>query len=239
MLFAEEFDQASTSALLAEGRWATGWFGTGVTGSVNDTETAYYDPDLVAVSSGQATFTAGPNATDKKPPGITESRPNLGAQLSTDPDQAPTGFTMSYGYVEARLQQPAGNPTEAVWPGWWLTAHDWPTAMEIDVLEGDGTDTGGGFNIHYGATVGVDSINLNAGPRLATVTGATTGMHTYGADIRSDGVDFYYDQVWVGGYVGAVPDTPRFLMTGLSTAGTLTGSKALIVDYIRAWERTT
>jgi beta-glucanase (GH16 family) len=143
---------------------------------------------------------------------------------------------MSYGYAEARMQLPAGNAEEDVWPSFWLTGHTWPDDMEIDVIEGDGTDEGCKFNIHYGSD-GVDSTTLDDDVRQSTVPGATTGMHTYAADIRPDGVTFYYDGVAVYSYDGDVPDKSRYLMVGLSTAGTMSSTKSLDVDYVRAWTR--
>lgn len=234
--FTEEFGEANLAALTAPGLWQTGWFGTGVTGPVNSLETAFYDPALVTVSGGVATMGAVANSTSKAPPGwATAIKPNLGGQLNTDPNQVTPGYMFGYGYIEARFQQPAGNTTENLWPAFWMTGHNWPTEMEIDILEGNGTDAGCAFNVHYGTTVGVDSTNLNSTSRVKTVTGATSGFHTYAAHIRSTDVTFYYDGVNVGGYTGTVPNAQRFLMFGNTTAGTLTTQKTLIMDYIRAW----
>jgi beta-glucanase (GH16 family) len=108
--------------------------------------------------------------------------------------------------------------------------------MEIDVIEGDGTDEGCKFNIHYGDDE--ETVNLNDDPRRRqTVEGATTGMHTYAADIRPDGVTFYYDGIAVGGYDGEVPDVPRYLIVGVTTSGTMDSTRSLLVDHVRAWTR--
>ena len=72
---------------------------------------------------------------------------------------------------------------------------------------------------------------------MHTVAGATTGMHTYAADIRPDGVTFYYDGVAVGGYDGAVPDAERYLMVGITSSGTVQAPRTLLVDHVRAWTR--
>jgi len=231
--FAEEFNGTAADALNS-GTWHTGWWGDGVlTRAVDSQETALYDRSLITVANGYAFMKAAPNTTNKSVAGVQKS--NLGSQLVSDPSQATVGKMVGYGYVEARLQQPAGNGTEAVWPGWWLNGHTWPDDMEIDILEGNGTDNGNCYNIHYG--VGDDTTNLNATDRCAAVKGATSGMHTYGADIRPDGVTFYYDGQAVGSYSGAVPPASRYLMVGISTAGTLTSEKTLQVDYVRAWNR--
>ncbi len=235
-IFAEDFSDPRASALLSNGRWHSGWWGDGiVTWPVNSAETALYDRRLISSNGGVATFAAGGVAAGITSGGVTKR--NAGSIITTDPAQgAEPGFTMGYGYVEARLQQPAGTASQALWPAFWLNAPEWPQGMEIDVLEGDGTDTGNSFNVHVGPA-GTDVTNLNAIERSVTVHGATTGMHTYAADIRTDGVTFYYDGEPVYAYAGPVPDAQRYLVIGLSTSGTLTTTEQLRVDYVRAWRR--
>ncbi|MGY1696280.1 MULTISPECIES: glycoside hydrolase family 16 protein [unclassified Geodermatophilus] len=221
--------------MLAEKRWHFGWYGDGyLTHPVNSSETALYDRSLLAVHDGVARFSVRPNTEGRTDSGRTE--PQLGAVINTDPGQAHVGFSIGYGFVEARLQQPAGSAAEALWPGFWLNGYDWPANMEIDVVEGDGTDSGCSFNIHYGP-VGTDVTNLNGIDRTRTVPGATSGMHVYGADIRPHGVTFYYDGRPVYTYSGPVPDAERYLVIGLSTGGTVTQERTMLVDWVRAWRR--
>lgn len=236
LVFSEEFKQPSADALLAQGRWHFGWFGDGIlTRPVNSAETASYDRELLSVNGGVGRFTVQRNVTGKTNAGVPE--PNLAAIINTDPVQTSSGFTIGYGYVEARMQQPAGDRTEALWPAFWVNGADWPTRMEIDVLEGDGTDQGNTFNLHHGPS-GVDALNLNGIDRRRTVNGATSGMHTYGADIRPDGIAYYYDGKVVYRFSGSVPSAERYVVIGSSTAGTVAGPKQLVVDYVRAWRRT-
>lgn len=237
-IFAEEFDEANAAALLANGKWWFGWWGDGVlTVPVNDTlETASYDVTLLAVSGGIGSFPVTPNVTNKAVSGHS-AKANLGTLISTDPAKgASPGFTMSYGYVEARIWQASGNGTEALWPAFWLVGSPWPDMMEVDVLEGDGTISGNAWNIHYG--IGSDTTNLNATTHSTSVTGYATGWHTYAADIYVGGVDWYYDGLLVGSYIGTVPDAQRPLIVNHTTAGTLAGTKTMQVDYVRAWTRT-
>jgi hypothetical protein len=232
--FDEQFD-GDTETLVDSDVWHTGWFGDGdLTHGVNSRETALYTSENISVADGHLRLDVTPN-----PDGLEledgTTQPNLGAALNTDEAQASEGFMMTYGYVEARMQLPAGTAVERVWPSFWLNGHTWPVDMEIDVVEGDGTDEGCKFNIHHGTRE--DPINLNGTDRAETVEGATNGMHTYAADIRPDGVTFYYDGVAVGGYDGEVPDSPRYLMVGLTTSGTMSSTKSLLVDHVRAWTR--
>jgi hypothetical protein len=231
----EDFD-GDTRSVLDSGRWHPGWFGNGtLTGPVNSDETALFSRDNFSVADGVARFEVTPNSDHRKLADGTTA-PNLGAALNSDESQAERGFMMSYGYVEARMQLPAGTPTDAVWPGFWLNGHTWPDDMEIDIVEGNGTDQGCKFNIHYGHD-NQDTNNLNDSERHRTVPGATTGMHTYAADVRPDGVTFYYDGVAVFTYHGAVPDAQRYVMVGVSTSGQVDSSHSLEVDYVRAWTR--
>jgi len=231
--FDERFS-GDVETLEESGTWHTGWFGDGqLTLPVNDLETALMSSANLSVADGLARLDVTPN-----PDGLAldddTTHPNLGAALNTDWSQAPEGFAITYGYVEARMQLPAGDPDEEVWPAFWLNGHTNPDDMEIDVIEGDGTDEGCKFNIHYGDDE--ETVNLNDDPRRRqTVEGATTGMHTYAADIRPDGVTFYYDGIAVGGYDGEVPDVPRYLMVGVTTSGTMDSTRSLLVDHVRAW----
>ncbi len=221
--------------LLESGVWHTGWFGDGeLTLPVNDRETALMSAANLSIADGLARMDVTPNTDDLTLRDGT-TQPNLGAAINTDWSQAREGFAFTYGYVEARMHLPAGRPDEEVWPSFWLTGRTWPDDMEIDVVEGDGTDEGNKINIHHGTRE--DPINLNGPQRAHTVEGATTGMHTYAADIRPDGVTFYYDGVEVGRYDGEVPDAERFLMVGVTSSGTMETTRTLLVDHVRAWTR--
>jgi Glycosyl hydrolases family 16 len=234
LAFDENFT-SGTGGLTGSGVWHEGWFGHGpLTAAVNSKEKAIYDAANLSVSGGTARLEVTPNSTHRALPNGT-TQPNLGAMINTDDDQAQTGFMVGYGYVEARMQLPAGSSSEGLWPSFWLSGHTWPDDMEIDVVEGDGSDRGK-FNLHYGSHNN-DTVTLDRVDRYRTVSGATTGMHTYAADIRPDGVTFYYDGAAVYAYHGKVPDARRFLAVGLSSSGTVTTPKTLQVDYVRAWTR--
>jgi hypothetical protein len=234
--FGEDF-AGDTADLLDSDAWHTGWFGDGVlTEPVNTLEAALMSRANLSVSGGRARLDVRPNADGEElDDGTTE--PNLGSALNTDPEQAADGFRIGYGYVEARMQLPAGSSDEEVWPAFWLNGEKNPDDMEIDVVEGEGTDASCKFNIHYGED-GEDTVNLDDSPhRRQIVDGATTGMHTYAADIRPDGITFYYDGRAVGGYDGEVPDRPRYLMLTSTASGTMDSARSLEVDYVRAWTR--
>lgn len=235
LLFDESFSEGK-DALLQSGIWHAGWFGDGrLTDKVNGEETSLFSVDNLSVSGGVARLTVTPNARQQAlSDGTTE--PNLGGAINSDESQASRGFMLTYGYAEARMWLPAAPASEQVWPSFWLNGETWPDDMEIDVLEGDGTDQGNKFNIHYGSNHN-DTTNLDNAHRKRTIPGATAGWHTYGADIRPDGVTFYYDGTAVYDYQGKVPDVPRYLMVGLSTSARVTQPRTLLVDYVRTWTR--
>jgi hypothetical protein len=230
----DENFSGTTDSLLGSGTWHSGWFGDGtLTGAVNSAERSLLSRSNITVAGGVATFDVTPNPRRLALPDGT-TRPDLGATINSDDAQAPRGFLIGYGYVEARMQLPAAGPAEGVWPSFWLNGHTWPDDMEIDVVEGDGTDDAK-YNVHYGR--GHDTTNLNDGLRTHVVPGATTGMHTYAVDIRPDGLTFYYDGAVVHEYHGTVPDAQRYIMLGVSSSGTVRSPHTLLVDYVRAWSR--
>jgi hypothetical protein len=234
-----QFDEGfaeGKDALLASGVWHSGWFGDGqLTDKTNSEERALFSRDNVSIAHGIARLVVTPN-TDHASLDDGTTEPNLGSALNTDPSQASRGFTMTYGYAEARMKLPAAPVGEQVWPSFWLNGETWPDDMEIDVVEGDGTDQGNKFNIHYG-TDNHDTTTLNDVGRERTVSGATAGWHTYGVEIRPGGLTFYYDGAAVYAYEGHVPDVPRYLMIGESTSGHVSTSRPLLVDYVRTWTR--
>ena len=240
LLFAEEFDDTK-AALLSGDAWSYGWYqadGATLSGPTNSTETSVYDQDQFAITDSVASFTVGPNTHGKTHGGSTPR--HLGANLMG------TGMMFDFGYVEARIRHAAGNAAEGLWPGFWLNGWTWPGDMEIDILEGDGTDQYS-FNIHWdqqsGELVYDDSTGyghhiLPSNTHSFTVPSSATVFHTYGADIRPDGVDWYVDGARIGRYTGAVPTIERFPIIGLSTYGTVSAPKSMLVDYIRIWQRT-
>jgi hypothetical protein len=233
--FDEDFT-AGKDALLRSGIWHTGWFGDGLlTDRVNSDEKTLFARDNLSVSGGIARLDVTPNTRHAALEDGT-TQPNLGAALNTDQAQAPRGFMMTYGYAEARLQLPDAPLAEGAWPSFWLTGETWPDDMEIDIVEGDGTDSGNKFNIHYGSNHR-DTTTLDDVGRDRTVPGSTAGWHTYGADIRPDGITFYYDHTAVYAYHGKVPNSARYLMVGLSSEAKVTTTRTLLVDYVRAWNR--
>src|SRR4051812_13129106 len=109
-VFSEEFDEADTTALLANGKWWFGNWGNGqITGPVNSLETTLLYRGCLTVRNGTGRFLTRPNTEGLVDPGNGATAPNLGSGITTDPLQgANPGFQLNYGFIEARYRSPRG-----------------------------------------------------------------------------------------------------------------------------------
>ena len=143
-------------------------------------------------------------------------------------------FSMTYGYVEARMELPMGKGT---WPAFWLIPTDLSWPPEIDVMEAVGkpevrqtihTRDAAGKPADWGMTV-----PLRGG-----------GMHRFGALWTPRSVTFFVDGRKTG-ETATPPDMhkPMYLVLNLGIGGTWPGDPDpaifrganLRVDYVRAW----
>lgn len=133
MVFDDEFDGSS----LDLSKWTPDWLGssdTAITKPVNSSETECVVPGASKVANGELDITATAQSctinstTYPYQSGLIESNGK---------------FNFTYGYMEARIWQPAGT---GMWPGFWSDGQNWPQDGEIDVLEGDGI---GNSSYHY------------------------------------------------------------------------------------------
>jgi hypothetical protein len=98
--------------------WTPGWFGTGITGPVNSTETVRYDSANVSRVGSDISLTL----TDK-----------YGSLVSTNGH-----FSILYGGVEVRACIPGRGDLVYNWPAIWLDGQNWPQDGEFDIVEGLG-----------------------------------------------------------------------------------------------------
>ena len=143
-------------------------------------------------------------------------------------------FAQTYGYFEMRAQLPTG---QGLWPAFWLLPTDQSWPPEIDIMEMIGSEPNNLYNfVHYG--------NNQAADGITSVTGMTTGFHTYGVDWEKDYITWYFD----GNVVSklATPaglDKPMYMLVDLAVGGNWPGSPDatthfpadLKVDYVRAY----
>jgi len=144
--------------------------------------------------------------------------------LLSSMDGAGAGFAQKYGYFEVSMQTPGGANT---WPSFWLmdapalTDHTLQYAAEIDVTElyGNGNPNVSHMTWHNWAINGLGG-TTGGGSSTATLSGATTGYHTYGVDIEPTTITWYFDrQAMWSAPTYAAANRPMFLMIDLAMGG--------------------
>ena len=133
--------------------------------------------------------------------------------------QSKPGFAFTGGYVEARLQVPAGQ-----WPAFWMVAADgaWPPEFDIEEYS-----TGHGPS----ATVWGNSGFINSYTKSSD-----GGWHTWGMK-RVPGVSaqFFYDGASFGTCSdSSVASRAMAVILNLAVEGG-TSAYSMAIDYVRAW----
>lgn len=224
------FDDEFNATSLNTAKWATGWFGSGVTGPVNSNEQECYDPKQVTESGGslnisaaRSSCTAPGGQTYPYRSGLISSNPTSGA-----PNQPARGFQQAYGFFQARIYLPGSAGTIYNWPAWWTDGQSWPADGEMDILEG----LGGQACYHFHSPSG--------GPG-GCASGPFTGWRTYGADWQPGKVTYYYDGKIAGTITSGITSAPMYLILNYAVSGSIGGpTKApstMKVDYVRVWTK--
>jgi beta-glucanase (GH16 family) len=152
-----------------------------------------------------------------------------------------------YGRMEARIQVPDG---EGVWPAFWMlgsniTAKNWPTCGEIDIVELRGREPYNAIATAHGP--GYSGANGKTGVKKLS-TSLAAGFHTYAIDWTANKIVWYLD----GKVFHTVTSTsvkPKayvfnqdfFLILNLAMGGEFDGGRldssiekaTMAVDYIR------
>jgi beta-glucanase (GH16 family) len=147
------------------------------------------------------------------------------------------GFAFTYGYVEARLQIPAG---QGFWPAFWLLDNvaSGPNQSEIDVVELLGqTPHVAYLTVHAG--------NLQQGTAF-TGPDFSAGFHTFGVDWEPTFIKWYIDGVVRQTVTNAayLKHTPMYLLLNLAVGGSWPGPpnastpfpSQVTVDYVAVWQ---
>lgn len=230
LMFADDFNGNS----LDTNKWSAAYPGWTMPNSASTASA-----NMVAVSNGELTLAAARNGT--------------GSTFTSGSISSYEKFTLTGGYVEARIDLPT---TPGSWPAFWGLYTGWPP--EIDIMEyplDTAAGTGYANNQYHTAYHYTNSSGTNtAGAGQVTVSGTnlgTTGYHTFGVKWTpgtSGGVVFYYDGAqktsWSGSdmadmvymymildyAVGGWPGTPS---TTEWPAGWTDQTK---VDWVRVWQ---
>lgn len=207
-------------------QWATGWYGSGVTGGVGGTsEHDCYSPsDVTFPGDGSMHLNLTQTATTCDG----TSQPYTTGLVTTDPNDGRSGggFTYTYGVAEAKIYIPANGSQIADWPSFWADGTGtWPETGEDDVLEG----LGGEACFHFHDPLG--------GPGSCD-TSITPGWHTFASDWQPGSVTYYYDGKDVGSITSGVTSAPMYLILGNGVSSTLsdTVSDSMQVAYVRVWQ---
>jgi beta-glucanase (GH16 family) len=226
LVFDSEFNGSSLDA----SQWSTDWFGSGNTDPIDPT----YGLDVNAAS--QVSVGGGSlqiNAILKTNTSPQGTFPYTSGAITTLSDAYPWTplFSLTYGYVEARIWLPAKGSAVADWPAFWMYSvaltHTYPNG-EIDILEG----LGGSPEAHMLSSLG------QQGP----LTGGGTyagGWHTFAVDWEPNAVTYYYDGVSIGDFTTQIPSTPMFLILNLEVSTILSPPAvpaSMRVAYVRVWQ---
>ncbi|WP_112662527.1 family 16 glycosylhydrolase [Microvirga flavescens] len=222
----------------AGGTWDTGYPWAAANGGTNESngeEQWYINANYAAtqslgtykVNNGVLNITAAPT------PASLKSAVN-GYNYTSGMVTTYHSFSQTYGYFEMRAQLPAG---QGLWPAFWLLPTDQSWPPEIDVMEVIGSQPNTlNTTVHYG--------NYQQTGNEITLSGLTTGFHTYGVDWQKDLISWYFDGQLV--FQTATPagmDKPMYMLANLAVGGVWPGSPnastsfpaSLQIDYIRAY----
>jgi hypothetical protein len=218
------FDDEFSAGALNTAWWTPGWFGTGITGPVNDT---CLSSSNVLLGASTLNLWLEPVASRC---GKTRS-PYTGALVSSNPQdgvKGHTGFQQTYGYFEAQIYlPPAPDGTVANWPAWWMDGQVWPQDGEIDIVEGLGGQAC--FHFHFSRN----------NPPGGCVSGRYSGLHTFGVDWEASSITWYYDGTRVGQVTSNVTSSPMYLILNNCQGqygGTTVVPSDMQVSYVRVWQ---
>ncbi len=213
MIFNDEFDGTT----LDVAKWTPGWGKSGITGPVNDGETACYDSNLVTLP-GDGSLHLALQARQSTCKG---THPYTGALVDTN-----SHFQYTYGYIEFRAYLPAAsNGKVANWPATWTDGQSWPTNGENDTMEG----LGGQACYHFHSPQG--------GPGDCAGDDFT-GWHIFASDWEPGSVTYYYDGKRVGQITQGITSAPQYIILDYTTSsGNPTAPAEMLVDYVRVWQK--
>jgi hypothetical protein len=229
LMFDDEFAGTALDPLY----WSTGWFGSGITGTVGGaSENDCYDPAQVVEGNGELDLNLV--ARTETCDGTTKSYAT--GFVTTD-----GLFSYSYGFVEARIWLP-GSGSVADWPAFWQDGQGWPTDGELDVVEG----LDGQACAHWHGPTG-NGEAFAPGGGTGCVSGTFTGgWHTFGADWEPGIVTWYYDGHDIGCVESSGTDcgpanstitaAPMYLILGLGAGSSTIAPATQRVAYVRVWQ---
>jgi hypothetical protein len=208
--------------------WQAGWFGTGITSSVNTNDRACDSSSQVKVAGGQLRITAKRasivcgGVRHSFTSGVISSNP---AALGRG-----KGFQFTHGLIEFRVKVPGdGKGHCANWPSLWINGQQWPTDGEVDAFEClDGATT---WNLHTGIGGGAYR------PVTNRVKGNWVGWHTVAIDWTAHQAIAYFDGKKIGSNRYTV-NHPNYIVISnqIRVGAKLVLPSTLAVDWVRVYK---
>jgi beta-glucanase (GH16 family) len=223
-------DSEFSGRRLDGGVWRPGWFGDGISGPINQHESACYSAANVSLS-GQGALKLTVSRQQSTCRGM--RRPFTGAALSSNPDDGRShgGFTYRYGVLEARVYLPGAGWQIADWPAVETFGQVWPRDGEDDVME----NLGGLVCFHFHSPGHAPGGNLGGcDPGLAP------GWHVVSSDWEPGSVTWYCDGIEVARTTRGVTSAPMYIVLVNSTSSKspeVARPDVMLVDYVRVWRR--
>jgi len=237
-VFADDFDTLSVSRSNNERtRWSahTPWNGDFGDAKFIDPIDIYADPEKnmpFIVKNGILTIRAQKHQDGKWTSGLLSS---------ADPTTA--GFSLQYGYFEARMKLPPG---PGVWPAFWLGANaakdDKTPSVEIDIIEYYGRAPDAFHSVWH--VWDKQEPKKHRTDQLITKVPSgslSEAFHTYGAEVTKEWIVFYLDRR----EVGRMPTPPEHTKPLMLLVNLALGSgwpidqtpnpSDLLVDYVYAF----
>jgi hypothetical protein len=139
-------------------------------------------------------------------------------------------FAFQYGYIEIRSKLPSA---KGFWPAFWT----WQAAGNNTWTE---TDVYEFYSDNHNRLYLSQHSGSGGGCQLSPTFDPTTAFHTYGADIKSTGTDFYIDNKLVCSAAGSPSGKTNliidnFVYSKIPPAAGSTGKHE--IDWVRAWTR--
>ena len=196
------------------GRWTPG-------------EQQYYSPSALSEHGGMLTITASQHAAGGMP-------------YTSGAISMPASSQFTYGYVEARLQVPAGR---GLWSAFWLLCRTVGVDEEADIMEIIGSKPSEGNAVLHYEVGGVKGRTLQTYQQ----PDFSAGFHTFAVDWEPGEMTWYVDGVRRFKTTRNIPERPMTVIANLSVGGPTVWPGApdrytpfpaqYKIDYIRVYQK--
>jgi beta-glucanase (GH16 family) len=211
------------------------WWSTTTCTNLATKELEVYTARNVQVAKGTLRLTA------KREAASTEGRSfdyTSGMISGASPDRI--GFSLQYGYIEARVRVPKG---QGLWSAFWMLPVTRQPLPEIDIFEVVGEETGrADHHVHWAGADREQALGQKAHPG-----DLSAGWHVFGLKWEPEALTWTIDgkRTWRMTKQEAIPQEPMYLIVDLAVGGNYPKPpnaqtpfpSTLLVDYIRAWKR--